>query len=169
MKVRELGVPACSLLAALQAQGVFTDAYALEHPAAVDLAQWVAAFYSARLFKLERGLIGLLLRRPASDAQARELGLGQRQQFSAWQVEGRREHEILLADLGGRTRSWLSVEPLPGGGTRLWFGSAVLPLPGSQPPRIGWVFEASLGFHRLYSHALLRASGRALTDRLNRD
>ena len=154
--------PPNSLLAALQAQGAFTDAYTLEHPAPVALAQWVAAFYSSRLFKLERGLIGLLLRRPASDAQARELGLAQREQFSAWQVKGRRAHEILLADLSGQTRSWLQVEALPGGATRLWFGSAVMPRPGSQPPRFGWGFRALLGFHRAYSRALLRAGARSL-------
>jgi len=158
MPVTPQDIPPSSLLAALQAQGAFADAYALEHPAPVDLAQWVAAFYSSRLFKLERGLIGLLLRRPASDAQARELGLGQRHAFSAWQVRERRRHELLLADLSGRTQSWLQVEALPGGGTRLWFGSAVWPRPGTQ--QFGGLFHALLGFHRLYSRALLRSGAR---------
>ena len=139
--------------------GAFADAYALPIPQTVRLADYVAAFYATPLFKLERGLIGLLLRRPARDADAAALGRGDCMQFSAWQVLARNEQELLLQDLSGRTRSWLRVEPLPAG-TRLIFGSAVLPRPGGG---FGWGFRALLGFHEWYSRARLRAAARRLS------
>lgn len=138
--------------------GAFADAYALQIPKAVSLADYVAAFYATPLFKLERGLIGLLLRRPESDASAAALGRGELARFSAWQVLARNEQELLLQDQGGRTRSWLRVEP-QASGTRLVFGSAVLPRPGGG---FGWGFRALLGFHEWYSRALLRAAARKL-------
>ncbi|WP_374437720.1 hypothetical protein [Inhella sp.] len=138
--------------------GAFADAYALPIPRAVSLADYVAAFYATPLFKLERGLIGLLLRRPARDADAAALGRGECRQFSAWQVLDRNGQELLLQDQSGRTRSWLRVEPVAGG-TRLVFGSAVLPRTGGG---FGWGFRALLGFHEWYSRALLRAAAKHL-------
>ncbi len=48
--------------------------------------------------------------------------------------------------------------------TRLYFGSAVVPKRDSKTgePRLGTGFRALLGFHQLYSVALLRAARRAL-------
>jgi len=139
--------------------GAFADAYALELPQAVSLADYVTAFYCTPLFKLERGLIGLLLRRPESDASAAALGRGELAQFAAWQVLDRNAQELLLQDQSGRTRSWLRVEPVAGG-TRLVFGSAVLPRPQGG---MGWGFKTLLGFHGWYSRALLQAAGRRLS------
>jgi len=141
--------------------GAFADAYALELPQLVPLADFVNAFYCTPLFKLERGLIGLLLRRPENDAGAAALGHGERSAFSAWQVLDRNATELLLQDQSGRTRSWLRVEPVAGG-TRLVFGSAVLP---QAQGGIGWGFRALLGFHAWYSKALLRAAARRLQER----
>ena len=44
--------------------------------------------------------------------------------------------------------------------TRLFFGSAVVARPGgkSGKPELGLGFHALLGFHKLYSQALLRAA-----------
>ncbi len=139
--------------------GAFADAYALEFPGAVSLADFVTAFYCTPLFKLERGLIGLLLRRPESNTSAAALGRGELQRFSAWQVLDRNAQELLMQDQSGRTRSWLRVEPVAGG-TRLVFGSAVLPRASGG---MGWGFKALLGFHVGYSKALLRAAGRRLS------
>jgi hypothetical protein len=100
--------------------------------------------------------------------------LAARQKFSAWRVEKQSPSELLLADFTGRTRSWLMAEPVEAPdqppSTRLYFGSAVVPLrfeagrAGNvgQKPRMGWVFHALLSFHRLYSRLLLGAASRRL-------
>lgn len=156
--------PASSLLAAVQAERrAFADAYWLDHPGpAVELAAFVEAFYTTRLFKLER-LVLRLAGLPSSDAGARAVARGETERFAAWRVQdrrGRREPELLLIDVHARTCSWFQVEPLAGGGTRLWFGSAVIParLSASGEPKMGWLFDALLGFHRHYSRALLKAA-----------
>ncbi|SEK25047.1 hypothetical protein SAMN05216214_101217 [Atopomonas hussainii] len=154
-------VPVDSLLASYQASGAFTDCYTLTVPGAITLPVWIEAFYTSRLFKVERGLIGLLMGMPASDALARQLALGELLHFSAWQVSARRPQEIVLAV--GRTRSWLSVQPLPSNppATRLFFGSAVVPLQPSG--KLGVGFQALTGFHRLYSRCLLASAAQRLT------
>ena len=106
----------------------------------------------------------MVARRPSTDAEAGELALGARDRFAAWTVEGRSADQLLLADAMGGTRSWLMTEPGEGGSTRLYVGSAVVPRrrDGSATPRMGFLFHALLGFHRLYSRALLKAARRRL-------
>jgi hypothetical protein len=74
----------------------------------------------------------------------------------------------LLTDMTGRTRSWLMVAPTgngDSGGTQLYFGSAVVPVAdlATGARRMGFVFGALLGFHKLYSRALLWSARRKLT------
>jgi Trk-type K+ transport system membrane component len=151
-------VPQNSLLGRYVASGAYADCYITELPAAITHAQFVEAFYTTALFKLERLLLGLLLSRPSTDAQAKQLAAGQLSSFSAWSVESRAENQLVLAT--GRTRSWLmvaaGVSTLPAS-TQLFFGSAVVPLRSSPsaPAGMGFVFTALLGFHKLYSRALL--------------
>jgi len=147
-----------SVLGAYVASGAYADCYVTELPAAVTHAQFVEAFYSTVLFKLERLLLGLFLSRPSTDAQAKQLAEGQIASFAVWSVESRAENQILLA--AGRTRSWLMVTPRTGAQTNstcLFFGSAVVPRRASSGARgsMGFVFTALLGFHKLYSRALL--------------
>ena len=74
-------------------------------------------------------------------------------------MEGQDGTQILLGDFSGRTKSWLMVAPLDDTGTRLYFGSAVVPARSRDGQRrMGWVFHALLGFHRLYSRLLLQAA-----------
>ncbi|MDR7335724.1 hypothetical protein [Roseateles asaccharophilus] len=156
--------PADSLLAHLAAERqAFADAYTLDLPRPVTLAEFVEAFYTTRLFKLER-LVLTLFGRPSSDAAARALAQGQAQRFAAWTIQARTGDELLMHEDTGATRSWFKVEAGEGGGTRLWFGSAVVPRrrgPGGEA-RMSWVFHALLGVHRAYSRALLAAAARSL-------
>lgn len=159
-------VPAHALLARYGGDGGYADCYAMTVPGPVGHAAFVEAFYTTRLFKLERWLLARL-GYPSTDAQARQLAAGECGRFAAWTVEGRAPDQLLLCDAVGGTRSWLMVAPAEGGGTRLHFGSAVVPRrrrPG-QRPRMGVVFHALLGFHRWYSRALLRAAWRRLGER----
>lgn len=157
-------VPADSLLGRLATQrGAFADAYALHLPRSVTLAEFVEAFYTTRLFKLERALIALL-GKPSSDAMARAVARGEGRRIAVWTVEAREGDELLMHEDSGATRSWFKAQAGEGGGTTLWFGSAVVPRrrgPGGEP-RFSGVFHALLGFHRWYSRALLRAAARRL-------
>jgi hypothetical protein len=153
-------VPDASFLGAYTRSGAFTDCYALSVCAPVTLSEFVEAFYTTRLFKLERWLIATALHIPSSDEQALQLARSQSGQFSAWRVEHRSSDEILLR--AGSTRSWLCVRPQSGArpATILLFGSAVLPTrPGG---RFGLAFHMLGGFHRLYSKLLLAAASRRL-------
>ncbi len=88
--------PPDSLLALLAAERrAFADAYTLDLPRVVSLADFVEAFYTTRLFKLERWVL-TLLGRPSSDRAARELAQGRGQRFAAWTTQARTDHELLM-------------------------------------------------------------------------
>lgn len=161
-------VPPNSLLRTYKDSTGFADCYVAEVSGAVTQAAFIEAFYTSPLFKIERTLLQYLVSRPATDADAMQLASGRASRFSAWRVEGQSASELLLADFTGRTRSWLMAVPATGTDqalkTQLYFGSAVVPRsvkPGEKP-RMGWVFHALLGFHRLYSRLLLRAASRRI-------
>jgi hypothetical protein len=69
-----------------------------------------------------------------------------------------------MADFQGRTRSWLMVVAAADShgheGTYLYFGSAVVPVLSARSGKrtLGLVFRLLLGFHKLYSRALLFAA-----------
>ena len=152
-------VPDASFLGAYARKGAFTDCYATSVPAAITLPEFVEAFYTTRLFKLERWLLAKALNIRSSDEQALQLAQSKSEQFSAWKVENRSNHEILLD--AGQTRSWLSVSPRTSTApsTTLLFGSAVVPMrPGGN--KFSPAFHMLLGFHRLYSRLLLAAASK---------
>jgi hypothetical protein len=158
--VRPCELPPAALLGRYGGGPNFTDCYACDVAVPVSQAAYVEAFYTTPLFRLERTLLAWLAGRASSDADARRLALGSAPSFSAWRVEQRCGDQLLLADMTGRTRSWLMTAPGAAGGTRLYFGSAVLPTTdrASGRPTMGVVFQALLGFHRLYSRLLLSAA-----------
>lgn len=155
-------LPPTALLRRYEPEGAYTDCFSVETPGFISLAGYVEAFYTTPLFKLER-LVLLLLDKPSSDAGAGRLARGETGTFAAWRIEGRDASQILLGDFTGRTKSWLMVEPSRSG-TRLYFGSAVLPLTDRKTGRrrMGAAFSALLGFHKLYSRLLLAAARRRL-------
>lgn len=161
--VRPCTLPADALLGRLAGSGAYMDCYVTEIEGAVSLARYVEAFYTTALFKVERSILRFAASRPSSDTEARRLAQGQLDGFAAWRVEGRTPDQLLLADFTGRTKSWLMVAAAEGAGprrTRLYFGSAVLPkrADGTGRAGLGFVFSALLGFHRVYSRALLSAA-----------
>jgi len=158
-------LPAWSLLRRYEQSGDYTDCYVTDIPGDFSHAEYVAAFYTTWLFRLERLLLKLV-RKPSTDEQARQLAQGEREAFAAWTVEARAPNQLLLCDFLGNTRSWLMVEPVQGGGvTRLYFGSAVIAGTDRKTGRrrMRARFRALLGFHRRYSHALLAAAKSRLT------
>jgi len=142
------------LLQSYVARGAYTDCFAVEIPARVSFADYVTAFYTSAAFRPER-LVLWCIGKPSSDADVRRLADGTAEAFAAWSLEGRAPDQLLLCDFLSRTRSWLMLEPTAGG-ARLYFGSAVVPVgAGAGGGRLGFPFDALLGFHRLYSRVLL--------------
>lgn len=153
-------LPSDSLLVPYRDSG-YTDCYVTELPFSVTVAEFIEAFYTTPLFKLERLLLSAVLCRASTDAQAHELALGNRHSFAVWSVEARKEDQAIL--VAGRTRSWLAVTPNKPGGTRLYFGSAVVPRhSASGAQTMGFWFWALGGFHKVYSRALLCSARRRL-------
>lgn len=140
--IRACALPEHALLRKYARDGAYIDCYTAETERPVSLAEYVEAFYTGAVFKLERLLLAWFVSRPSTDAQAKALAAGGLSDFAAWRVEGRSSDQLLMCDLTGRTRSWFMVEP-----RRLYFGSAVL--------RPDFPFNALLGFHRMYSRVLL--------------
>ncbi len=146
----------------------YTDCYSVELKGPVRLAEYIEAFYTSPVFKLERFILSILFAKPSTDTQARELAIGDRDSFAAWRVEDRDSKQILLCDFRGRTRSWLMLEPmLDAQSTRLYFGSAVIfpRSPTGQVMKPSRSVRMMLGFHRLYSRILLSLARRALVAR----
>ena len=159
-------LPTDALLAEYENEGAYTDCFTTDIPRTVSHAEFVEAFYTGRLFKLERWLLHVFLSKPSTDLQARQLALCELNEFAAWRVEARAEEQLLLRAMDGRTRSWLMVSAteVPGG-TRLYFGSAVVPVRNASTGKseMGFVFKALLGVHKLYSRALLSSAARRLS------
>jgi len=144
-------------------EGTYTDCYVTDIRGSVSHVQYVLAFYTTRVFKLERLILKLAVSRPSTDAQAKQLATGSIDEFAAWDVEARSDNQLLMCDVQRRTRSWLMVVPMEGTGgsrTRLYFGSAVVPVRNARTGMLtlGFVFRALLGFHRVYSVVLLSAA-----------
>jgi hypothetical protein len=156
LSIKQCPVPANTLLAKYLMGGTYTDCYSTEIPGQISLPEFVFAFYTTPLFKLERLILRWTVAKPSTDTQARRLADQSADRFAAWQVEARSENEILMCDFLGRTRSWLMVTPLNTGndsGTRLYFGSAVVPKRGKSS--LEFRFRTLLRFHQIYSISLL--------------
>jgi hypothetical protein len=161
--VRPCQLPADALLSRYAGSGAYADCYVADIAKSISHAEFVEAFYTTSVFKLERWLLRALAARPSTDAQARQLALGEIASFAAWFVEGRTPSQLLLSDFTGRTKSWLMVAaPIDASSThtRLFFGSAVVATRSTRTGRdsLGFAFKALLGFHKLYSQVLLRAA-----------
>lgn len=160
--VEATALPTGALLEAYARADAYTDCYAVSLPRAVSLAEFIAAFYTTPVFRLERWLLARTLRLPSTDRDALALAQGQSGTFAAWQVETREANQVVLA--AGRTRSWLMVGPRSSGtgdATTLFFGSAIVPRGRGA---LGWRYGALLGFHKLYSRVLLGAAARRLAE-----
>jgi hypothetical protein len=153
-------LPDDALLARYTKTDAYTDCYSTEISGTVSFVEYVTAFYTTCLFKLERVILQCAIAKPSTDAETSLLAEGETDTFAAWYVEARGENEILLCDFRNRTRSWLMVSPLlddSGARTRLYFGSAVVPVRDRHfgKSSLGWSFGALAMFHRAYSVALL--------------
>ena len=165
--IKNSPLPEKALLRLYLRDGHYTDCYSTDISQSVTHSQYIAAFYTTFLFKVERFILRWAVSKPSTDTEAVQLAEKQCDSFAAWSVEARDNDQLLLCDFQGRTRSWLMVEPIPleeVPRTRLYFGSAVIRNRKSENERksssVG--FGALLKLHRLYAVALLYSAKKRL-------
>ncbi len=160
LSIEPCALPENALLNKYVRQEAYTDCYRTQVAGHISHAQFVTAFYTTALFKLERIILKLILSKPSTDDQVTQLANGETDWFAAWFVEDRGENQLLLTDYRHLTRSWLMVEHSDSGSqqmTRLYFGSAVIPRQRSKEGKLsfGRGFSVLIGFHKIYSVLLL--------------
>jgi hypothetical protein len=159
--VRPEPLPEGALIEHYRDSGAYTDCFVLEVDSAVSQADFVRAFYTSWLFKMERFVLTWTVSKPSTDAEAAALAAGERDSFAAWSVEARTANQLLMCDYQHRTRSWLKTEPLDGGRrTKLYFGTVVVPHRpnGRKDQAFGAAFHLLVGFHKIYARGLLKAA-----------
>jgi hypothetical protein len=138
----------------------YGDCFALAVERPVSLAEFVYAFYTSRVFRIERLLLRVFAGASSSDAAAQLLANGSATSFALWRVGERSDTQLLMCDHYELTRSWFRVVPLNGARTLLQFGSAVASNRDDETGAtiLGGRFSLLLGFHLLYSQILLSAA-----------
>src|SRR5580658_4723858 len=112
-RVAAYELPVGALLGTYRDAGAYTDCYAADMYRSVSQAEYVEAFYTTWVFKLERWVLAIFVSKPSTDAQARAMASGQADAFAAWSVEDRTGDQLLMCDFQRRTRSWLMSVPAP--------------------------------------------------------
>jgi hypothetical protein len=166
--VQPSSIPGVSLLHPYTQHG-FADCYTTTVVGSVSHQEFVQAFYTSWVFKLERSILKWTVSKPSTDADAARLSAAESDSFAAWRVEARTHNQLLMSDVLGNTRSWLMTAP-EDANTRLYFGSAVVAHENRKTGvrSLGWIFRALLGFHRVYSRVLLHAARSRLDARAQR-
>jgi hypothetical protein len=169
-RIRPQPLPAHSLLNPYAANG-YADCFVADLAGAITHAQYVEAFYTSWLFKLERFVLRWLVAKPSTDEEAHALALGNRDQFAAWSVEARAPEQLLVRDYQGKTCSWLMVEPGFENNkaiTRLYFGTGIVTRIDRHTGerRLTFFFRALMPLHQIYARALLSAARARLVDRV---
>jgi hypothetical protein len=143
------------------------DCFAVYVDRIVSLADFVFAFYTSPVFRIERVILALLAGATSSDTGARLLADGSGTSFAVWRVGERTATQLLMCDRYERTRSWFKVVPLADAKTLLQFGSAVASRSRDHwaRGRGGRSFRLLMKFHVLYSQVLLDAARRGLMTR----
>lgn len=119
----------------------YADCFSIHLNQAVSLQQFVHAFYTTPLFRVERTILGMI-GRPSSDEQALSLSQGSADSFAAWSVEARSADQLLLCDFRERTRSWFMVadsERTSKPGTQLFLARPSCRPLGAAPGKVIWV------------------------------
>ena len=96
--IKNSPLPEEALLRLYLRDGHYTDCYSTDISQSVMHSQYIAAFYTTFLFKIERFVLRLAVSRPSTDTEAVQLAEKQRDSFAAWSVEARDNDQLLLCD-----------------------------------------------------------------------
>ena len=94
--IEPCSIPDGALLNKYLEEETCTDCYVTDIPGLVSHAQFVTAFYTTSVFKLERLILKMAVSRPSTDVQVKQLAAGSIDVFAAWHVEARTENQLLL-------------------------------------------------------------------------
>lgn len=156
-------LPPGALLQRYADSGDFVDCFTCTLAKDIRLTRYIDAFFSSAAFWAERQGLKLMNFHPGDRNQVAALARGDTTEFSAWRVEERTNTQLLLCDVKAQTRSWLMVDPAKEGSTQLYFGSAIIKQPGSDAsPKMPLGFRILMGFHAMYSRALLKSAVKGL-------
>jgi hypothetical protein len=146
------------------------DCFSVAVAQPVSLSDFVYAFYTSPVFRMERAILRILASGPSTDAEARGVADGSGSSFAIWRVGERTTTQLLMCDRFEKTRSWFQVAPMEGGGTLLRFGSAVAASRNRETGVLlaGRGFHWLMGIHVLYSRVLLSAARREVMKRRGR-
>jgi len=164
-KIQKSALPEAALLQKYHGKaGHYTDCYYSELPKDIELEDYVRCFYQGRLFGIERFILKVVVKKPSDQAQLDNMLAETSDRFAAWTVESRTGDQLLMCDYQKRTRSWFMTEPLGNETTRLYFGSAVVPVDYlDKVEKVApFIFHALMPFHKLYSRLLLSSAARRL-------
>jgi len=143
--------------------GGYGDCFVVSIDRTVALAEFVVAFYTSPVFRIERWILRVAAGAPSTDQEARDLMAGSRDSFAVWSVAERTDTQLLMGDRYGKTRSWFRVTPQESAATLLQFGSAVAARRRANGSSgMGGGFRLLLEFHRFYSKVLLRSAWKQL-------
>jgi hypothetical protein len=139
--------------------GIYGDCFSVSIDRPVSLAEFVTAFYTTPVFRLERLILRAAIGVASTDEDARQVAAGMRDSFAAWRVGERTDTQLLMCDRYENTRSWFRVTPQGFAGTVLQFGSGIAARRRADGElRMSPTFGILLGFHKLYSRLLLRSA-----------
>ena len=160
--VNNAPLPDGALLQEFVDLGEYTDCFVVHVRGEVTFPKYVESFYTTSLFKAERLLLKWLISRPSTDEEARQVSRNEIHAFAAWKEHSRSVNQLVMMDFRQQTCSWFMLVPQESG-NRLYFGSAVMRNKETSSGRkMKWTYRCLLGFHRLYSQALLRSAARQL-------
>lgn len=160
--VSEVPLPSGTLLQEFVDRGEYTDCFAVHVPGVVAFSEYVQSFYTTRLFKAERLILKWLVSRPSTDEEAKKVSRNEIHSFAAWNEHSRSDNQLIMMDLRQQTCSWFMLVPKTNG-SQLYFGSAVMRnQETSSGKEMKWTYRCLMGFHRLYSRALLSAAASRL-------
>lgn len=163
-QITATALPEQAFLICYEAQpNTHTDCFKATIAKDVSLEAFINAFFTTWLFRIERFILNVALKKPSSDAGIAKLAKGTSETMAAWRTEQRDGDQILLEVQNAPIRTWLMRETA-GDQTHLYFGSAVLPArkDKSGKPAMGHLFVVLMGFHKLYARALLYFAQRKL-------
>lgn len=146
--------------------GCHTDCFYVDVYEAIELPDYILAFFETPVFRLERKMLGIIAASPSTKNEVADLASGSGVALAIWKVEARDDTQLIMAVGKGPVRTWLMSLPIQGrsDATRLYFGSAVLPTEVNRTgePIMGKMFSVFLGFHNLYSRILLWSAKRQI-------
>ena len=106
-------VPKSALLQHYVDKGSYVDCYTTDIAGPVIQAEFIEAFYTTPVFRLERLILRWAVSKPSTDDEARGLATGHADSFAAWKVEGRTGEPVVALRFPGANTTVLWVGGRP--------------------------------------------------------